>query len=173
MAVTGSSCQTNQAQSGCPPTLNPAFGGPIRVNGKWGQGITAANTGAISYVAQSTCSTVSAPVGPFIAPNAPTGQTSCLNTALAPSYTFGNAPRTAAYNLYGPGNYNLDISLQRSFPLHWEGAKFNFRADMYNVTNHTKFGVASAVVGNAAFGQVTQDASATRKSVQLSGRIEF
>jgi hypothetical protein len=174
LAITGSACQTNPAGSTCAPTLNPNFIGKARVNGKWGQGITAANTGAISYIAASTGSTTVAPSGPFINPVAPTGQTTLLNTAAAPAYTFGNAPRTAPYNIYGPGNYNLDIALVRSFPLHFtEASRFNFRAEMYNVTNHTFFAVASSAVGNASFGQVANNSSATRKSVQLSGRIEF
>jgi hypothetical protein len=93
---------------------------------------------------------------------------------LAPSYTFSNAARTAPYNLYGPGNYDLDVALVRSFPLHLtEASALSFRAEMYNVTNHTKFAVASAVVGNAAFGQVAADPTATRKAVQLTARIEF
>ena len=173
LAITGSSCQTNQAQSTCEPTLNPAFSGNPRINGKWGKGITAANTGAITYIMPSTCSTTSAPTGPFIAPNAPSGQTTCLNTALAPAYTFGNAPRTGAYNLYGPGSFDLDISLQRSFPLHFESSRLNFRADWFNVTNHTQFAVASTQVGNAAFGQVTNNTTAGRKALQLSGRFDF
>jgi hypothetical protein len=135
------------------PTLNPAFSDPARINGKWGQGVnstTYRSTAATSYFIDSTA---------FIA---------------TPAYQFGNAPRTAAYNLYGPGNYNLDIALVRSFPLHLtETSKFDFRAEMYNVTNHTKFAVASTVFGNATFGQVTADTTATRKTVQLSARIEF
>jgi hypothetical protein len=174
LAVTGSACQTNPAQSNCAPTLNPNFAGPIRVNGRWGKGITAANTGAISYIAPSLGSTSVAPTGPFISPTAPSGQTSLLNTALAPAYTFGNAPRTAPYNLYGPGNYQLDIALVRSFPLHLtESARFNFRAEMYNVTNKTFFAVASSVVGNSSFGDVTSNPNYARRAVQLSGRIEF
>ena len=87
---------------------------------------------------------------------------------------FGNAPRTAPYNIYGPGNYDLDIGLNRSFPLHFtEAARFNFRADWYNITNHTWFAVASSIVGNANFGQVAPNATAPRKSVQLSARIDF
>jgi hypothetical protein len=173
LAITGSSCQTNQAQSTCEPTLNPAFGGNARINGKWGKGITAANTSAITYIAPSTCGNGINPTGPFIAPNAPTGQTTCLNTALAPAYTFGNAPRTGAYNLYGPGSFDVDLSLQRSFPLHWESSRLNFRAEWYNVTNHTQFAVASTQVGNTAFGQVTNNTAAARKSIQLTGRFEF
>ena len=174
LAITGSTCQTNPAQSGCPPTLNPSFSGSARINGKWGQGITAANTGAMSYIAPSVCSTTTPPTGPFVSPVAPTGQVSCLNTSYAPAYTFGNSPRTAPYNIYGPGNYNLDLALVRSFPLKFtESAKLNFRAEMYNVTNHTKFAVASTAVGNSSFGQVTNDTTAARRAVQLSGRIEF
>lgn len=173
MAVTGSACQTNPAMITCEPTLNPGFAGNARINGKWGKGITAANTSAISYIVPSVGSTTTAPTGPFIAPVAPTGQVSLLNGPLAPAYTFGNSPRTAPYNLYGPGNYNLDIGLVRSFPLHFEGARLNFRAEMYNVTNHTKFNVASTAVGNSSFGQVTADPAASRKSIQLTARIEF
>ena len=174
LAITGSTCQTNQADSTCNPTTNPNFTGNARINGKWGQGITAANTAAISYIAPSICSTTTSPTGPFINPAAPTGQTSCLNTSYAPSYTFGDAARTAPFNLYGPGNYQLDLALVRSFPLHiTEGAHFDFRAEWYNVTNHTLFAVASAAVGNSSFGQVTANASAPRKSVQLTARISF
>jgi hypothetical protein len=170
LAITGSSCQTNPAESTCNPMLNPSFTGSARVNGKWGQGITAANTSAISYIATSAGNCTSTlPTGPFINP-----VSTCLNSSYAPSYTFGNAPRTAPYGLYGPGNYNLDLALVRSFPLHFtEAARLELRAEWYNVTNHTWFAVASTAVGNASFGEVTSNASATRKSAQLDARINF
>jgi len=174
LAITGSSCQTNPAESTCNANLNPNFAGPVRVNGKWGQGITAANTGAISYIAASG-GTQAAPTGPFIAPSQLAVTTAFPNgSPFAPNYTFPNAARTAPYNLYGPGNYQLDISLVRSFPLHLgESSRLNLRAEMYNVTNHTFFGVASTAVGNASFGDVTTNANYNRRAVQLSGRIEF
>jgi len=197
LAITGSACQTNPADSTCAPTVNPGFIGSARTHGKWGQGITAANTGAITYITPSIGSSIIAPSGPFISPIAPTCTsgvllngtlttngvsctgtgtqgTSLLNTAFAPAYTFGNAARTAPFNLYGPGTYDLDIALVRSFPLHiTESSRFNFRAEMYNVTNHTWFAVSSAQVGNGSFGTVGPNSNATRKAVQLSGRIEF
>jgi Carboxypeptidase regulatory-like domain len=148
LAITGSTCNTNPAQSTCEPALNPAFSGNAHINGKWGHGYQAGQSNAPTYINSSAF-------------------------AVAPAYTFGNSPRTAPYNLYGPGNFNLDLALVRSFPLHWEGVKLNFRAEMYNVSNHTKFNVASTAFGNSSFGQVTTDPTATRKSVQLSGRIEF
>jgi hypothetical protein len=99
---------------------------------------------------------------------------SLLNTPTVPSFTFGNSPRTAPYNLLGPGNYQLDLGLVRSFPLHiTETSKLDFRAEWYNVTNHTLFGVASTAVGNASFGQVTQSSIFNRKAAQFSARIDF
>jgi hypothetical protein len=89
-------------------------------------------------------------------------------------YTFGDSPRTAPYNLTGSGNFQLDLAMVRSFPLHiTPTTKLNFRGEWYNVTNHTQFAVASTVVGNAAFGQVTSNGTANRKAAQFSARIEF
>ena len=174
LSITASSCQTNPAQSCNEANYNPNFSGPVRVNGKWGQGITALNPTAISYIAPSA-GTQAAPTGPFIAPAQLAASTAFPNgSPFAPLYTFANGARTAAYNLYGPGNYNLDMSLIRSFPLHiTEATHLELRADWFNVTNHTWFAVASPQVGNAAFGTVTNNTSATRKSLQLSGRISF
>ena len=121
LAITGSACQTNPAEITCEPTLNPAFSGPVRVQGKWGQGITAANTSAITYIAPSIGSTTITPTGPFIAPAAPTCTAGVLvntngvacpsgsvgatlmGTATVPNYTFGNSPRTAPYGLERAG----------------------------------------------------------------------
>lgn len=189
LAVTGSSCQTNQADSTCNPTLNPNFSGVARQNGKWGKGQTwatynattaattttaAGPTPASTYIVPSAGSQTVAPTGPFINPVAPTGQKSILSTGGGYDYTFGDAARTAPYNLVGPGNYQLDLALVRSFPLHLgESTKLDFRAEWYNVTNHTLFAVASTAVGNANFGQVTQTGNLNRKSAQFSARISF
>jgi len=181
LAITASACQTNpalaQSTSSCAPTLNPNFSGPVRQNGKWGKGTTTVNSLAgtsPSYIVSSVGSTTVAPTGPFISPTVPTGQTTLLNTTTVPAYTFGNAPRTAPYNLYGPGNYQLDLAMVRSFPLHLTSTtRLDFRAEWYNVTNHTQFAVASTVVGNASFGQVTASSVANRKIAQFSARLAF
>ena len=169
LAITGSSCQTNPADVTCEPTLNPAFSGSARQNGKWGNGVNRSTLTQVSYIVPSTGTTPSTLAGPFVNP-----VSTVLNTTAAPSYTFGNSPRTAPYNLLGPGNYQLDLALVRSFPLHFmESAHLDFRAEMYNVTNHTLFGVASTAVGNASFGQVTSNGLANRKAAQFSARISF
>ena len=65
-----------------------------------------------------------------------------LNTAAfaqsAPNVQ-GNTGRNA---FSGPGFYNVDISLSRSFPLRWlgEGGRLMFRADAFNFLNHANLG---------------------------------
>ncbi len=169
LAITGSSCQTNPADVTCEPTLNPNFAGPAKTNSRWGAGVNRSTYTSVSFIVPSTGTTPSTLSGPFVNP-----VSTVLNTTAAPSYTFGNSSRTAPYNLLGPGNFQLDLALVRSFPLHFtESAKLDFRAEMYNVTNHTLFAVASTAVGNASFGQVTQTSLPNRKAAQFTARISF
>ena len=159
LAITSVTCGTNPAQtafsstSTCMPTYNSSFAGPARINGKWGNGVTRTNF------------------------NAPSGAPLFINNSAfvaTPNFIFGNTARTAPYNIYGPGNYNLDISLRRSFALHLgESSRLSLQADLYNVTNHTQFTVASAVFGNSSFGQVSGTQANTWRRAQLSGRIDF
>jgi hypothetical protein len=158
LAITSSLCGTNPAETvfsspagACMPTYNPNFSlnGPAHINGKWGSGVVAGSLTAKTFIDSSA----------FIA---------------TPQYVFGNTPRTAPYNLTGPGNYQLDLALVRSVPLHLtEGSKLNFRAELYNATNKTFFAVASSVYGNAAFGTVTTSPNYARRAAQFSARVEF
>ncbi|MGB6973903.1 MAG: TonB-dependent receptor [Terracidiphilus sp.] len=168
LPLTESSSQTNPAQVNNEPIMNPSFTGPVRVNGKWGHGTSGdpRSPSAPSYIAPSTGTTAATAAGPFMNP-----VSGVLSTY---AYQFSDAPRTAPYNLYGPGNYQLDLALVRSFPLHFtEAAKLNIRAEWYNVTNRSQFGIASLAVGNGSFGEVSQSSSYTRKAAQFSARIVF
>jgi hypothetical protein len=158
LAITGSSCQTNPAQSTCEPTLNPSFSGSARLTKNW--------SGFGPNIFASAGSATVAPTGPFITPT-------LANTAYMPAYTFGNAPRTAAWGLTGPGLFAMDISLRRSFPLYFtEGARLSLQADLYNVTNFVQFGSVGTTVGSSNFGLTSAQANNPRQA-QLSGRIEF
>jgi hypothetical protein len=150
LVITQSSASTNPASAGfAPPSYNPNFSGPARVNGRWGKGVTTGTAGSVSFIDSNA----------FVA---------------TPDYKFGNISRTAPYNIYSPGNYQVDLSLARSFPLHLtEASKFEFRAQWYNVTNHTQFAVASAAWGASSFGQVSTNTSANRKAAQFTARISF
>lgn len=96
------------------PDLNPTFQGPARQNGGWGHGITAANLGAISYINSAAFTPAS-------------------------NFTVGDAPRAAPYNLFGPGVYDIDGSIRRTFPIH-EEVSFLFQAEVFNLTNTVQFG---------------------------------
>lgn len=157
LPIIAASCGTNPAQGTCMPTYNPAFSGPARINGKWGSGVTRTNykdTGSNAHR--------------FIDPNA---------FVTTPSYTFGNTSRTAPYGIFGPGSYNLDFSLRRSFALHLgESSRLDLQADLYNVTNHTQFTVATKTWSNTSttsFGQVAGTQANQSRQAQLSARIEF
>ena len=153
LAIVASSKQTNPAESGNVANLNPAFTGNPRTTKHW-SGL------GPNIVASTDCTS-----GPFVAPT---------STCLGPlSYTFGNSPRTAPYGLTGPGNFTIDISLRRAFPLHFtEAARLSVQADLYNVTNFVQFGGINVTVGNNAFGTPTTQANNPRQA-QLSARIEF
>lgn len=165
LALTASAGQTNPAAAVIQPMLNPNFTGSARVNGRWGSGSTYGNLK--SYITPSTCTSTTTASGPFIAPT-----TACLNTALAPAYTFGNAPRTQPLGLTGPGFFGLDLSLRRTFNLHAYNSKLSLEADLFNVTNYVQFGGIGVTLGSATFGVPASQLNNSR-AAQLSGRFEF
>ena len=62
-----------------------------------------------------------------------------------PAYgTFGNLGRNT---LVGPGFSNVDLSISKEFPLHWEGVKIEIRADAYDLFNHINYNNPDANVG--------------------------
>jgi hypothetical protein len=148
-------CGTNPSQGTCLPTYNPAFTGPARINGSWGKGVTALDVSKR-----------------FIDPTAFMTSTS---TATAPMYA--NAARTAPYKIFGPGNYQLDLSLRRVIGI-TDRVRFTIDAELYNVTNHTQFAINTTtttyngIASPGTFGQVVGQANNPRQA-QFSGKLEF
>ena len=88
---------------------------------------------------------------------------------------FGNAPRDV---FRGPGINNSDFTLFKNFPIR-EKARLQFRAEMYNVFNHTqwsgvdnnaRFDAAGNQV-NGQFGQITS--ARLERQLQFALRFEF
>lgn len=79
-----------------------------------------------------------------------------FNTAdivAPPNGVFGSLGRGA---LSGPGRQNWDMTLIKKFGLGFrEGANLEFRADAFNVFNHTQFAAVGSTFGQSTFGQVT------------------
>ena len=56
---------------------------------------------------------------------------------------------------YGPGLVNFDLSAQKNFPLITERVKLQFRADLFNLFNHTNFANPTSTYTSSSFGQIT------------------
>jgi hypothetical protein len=73
---------------------------------------------------------------------------------IANQFWFGNSNQTAG-DMRGPGRWNLDFSLRRSFSLH-ERVKLQLSAEATNVLNHTEYsGNFSGGLGNTVLGGAT------------------
>jgi len=95
--------------------------------------------------------------------------TSCF-TAPADG-ELGNAPRTP---VSGPGFANTDFSLIKHFPLGFrEGARLDFRAEVFNLFNHPQFGLPGADFNSpATFGVVNTTVNNPRL-IQFALKLAF
>ena len=160
----------NVGQGTCMPDMNANFRGNVRINGKWGQGITAATLGSVKYLTGVLPATSGA------GSDSPVCASSTGPFCNSGNYMIGDAPRFP-YNLRGPDNYRLSGSLRRSIPFN-ERVRFIFGVDGANLTNHTTFGnnagnnQINVNVNNASFGTLNF-ASGDPRSFQFSGRLQF
>jgi hypothetical protein len=82
--------------------------------------------------------------------------------------TFGSAPRNLLRN---PVYFNLDMGLQRNFPIK-ERMRFQFRAEAFNLPNNVHFNQPGSNVSSATtFGRIT--GAGDPRILQLVGRFEF
>jgi len=79
-----------------------------------------------------------------------------FNTAdlvAPPNGVFGSLGRNS---IIGPGRQNWDMTLIKKFGLGFrEGANLEFRADAFNVFNHTQFDTVGQTFGQSTLGEVT------------------
>ena len=95
-----------------------------------------------------------------------------------PVGSFGNLGRDA---FRGPGVFNMDLSMFKSFPLPREGWNLQLRFEAFNVFNvqnwdtpTTQNSDSGLTLGNAAFGRITGLASGTNpREIQLGLRFVF
>jgi hypothetical protein len=89
---------------------------------------------------------------------------------LAPANgTWGDLGRYAAN---GPGNYEIDTSLQKRFRLR-ERLALNFRAAAYNLFNHPQYANPSGNFSSANFGRITGILNSGAVGTGAPRRIEF
>jgi hypothetical protein len=150
---------TTPLQGQCMPDASPGFSGSAHVNGSYGSGPggrTSANLGKVSYF---NTAAFQKPVN--------INQTS----GVALLNLIGNVPRTGAFNLRDPSQWNIDSSLHRSIPIHREMA-FVLEVDAFNMLNHTLFSNPNGTYGSGAFGTIS-GASNKPRSFELAGHFTF
>lgn len=74
-------------------------------------------------------------------------------------FTFGNEGRNVLRN---PVSRNLDLSLVRDFPV-TERARFELRADAFNLTNYVVFAAPQDTLGNPNFGIISSQYNTPRE----------
>ncbi len=165
IAVTwsGATGSTYVGQGTAMPDINPNSSSALqrnaRINGSYGSGPNGtqfANLKAVQYI----------DVNAFSTPES-------ASTTSTAQYLIGNAPRTRPLNLVNPGTQDLDASLRRTFPLHWENMSFVFEADCLNVSNKNTFAGpnASWSHGSTSFGTI--GSASGNRDWQFAGHINF
>lgn len=81
---------------------------------------------------------------------------------------FGNAPRNA---VRGPGFWQTDLGLHKQFRLFSEHRFLEFRAEAFNLFNHTNFGAPNSNVSSTAFGTITSAFPA--RELQFAVKLYF
>ncbi|MGA2569354.1 MAG: TonB-dependent receptor [Terracidiphilus sp.] len=177
MAVTWSGCtgSTYPGQGQCMPDLNTLSedfaNHTARINGNYGtssSGTTACNLGIAPI--GSKCTAIQ-----YVDANAFTTPQN-ISTGTSAQYLIGNAPRTKALHLSNPGTQDLDASVRRTFPLHFEHAEFVFEADCINVWNKVTFNSPSSSwsSGSTSFGTISGVSSNPGpRDWQFAGHINF
>ena len=149
---------------GCHPSFTPGYSGKLRTNGGFGKGLNALSSATTSFLDASA----------FFVPNV--------------TYQLGNVPATGGYTVIGPGNWDIDGSIRRTFKIH-DNLAFVFGADVANLTNHFNWSSPNTTInkvvngtgpgGNAigtntgsAFGTVGNSGTRPR-DWQFTGRLQF
>lgn len=84
-----------------------------------------------------------------------------------PPFTYGNTPRTLAFDLRNPSYFNQDLSVRRDFPI----ARMKLGLGV-NVFNTVVFGGIQTNITNANFGRVSSQANTPRVG-QIKVRLVF
>jgi hypothetical protein len=178
----GCAAATNGLQGTCMPDYTPGFNKKnARINGRWGRGsgTNATSLGQISYLNPEAFQC------PDSNPNNIT--TTCGTSGINATWKIGNVARSAPDGLTGPGWWDIDMGIRRTFMVRETPTlhlSFEFEADVSNATNSTFFNLASpswnppsnSVTGVTLTSYGTmggQNQSVSPRDWQFDGRFRF
>lgn len=132
---------------GCNPSFMPGYSKNIRINGGYGRGIN----------------NLTAPTTPFLDASA----------FFVPNNTYqvGNVPATGGFNVFGPGYWEVDGGLSRTFKIR-EDLSFVFAAQVENLTNHFSFNLPTKG-SNTTINQVVKGAGPNGNGVGTNTKSNF
>jgi hypothetical protein len=171
----GGGCTTNAVagQGTCMPDYVPGFNkNQARINGRWGRGpgANAGNLNSIPYLNNNA----------FECPDSsPQSITYTCGGTPEPNTTFklGNVARSAPDGLTGPGWWDIQLGLRRTFNVRETATlhlTFQVEADVDNATNSTFFNLSSANWDSSTYGLVSgQNKSIQPRDWQFAGRFRF
>jgi hypothetical protein len=84
----------------------------------------------------------------------PKKQQQWFNTSAFAAPAYGYFGTAAPGSIPGPRVVDFDMALYKDFHVH-EQYMFEFRAEAFNIFNHTNFGSVQTAVGAGNYGQVT------------------
>jgi hypothetical protein len=143
LGAIGAACNLPSAGT-CYADFNPSFTGAVRINGQYGDG-DVLGTNPPTYIDRTA----------FQSPAA---------------FTYGNSPRTLAFDLRNPSAFNQDLSVRRDFRI--SRMKLGLGVEVFNVFNTVVFGGIQTNITNANFGRVSSQANTPRVG-QIKVRLEF
>ena len=99
------------------------------------------------------------------------------SAGCAPVGRVGSSPRNG---YYGPGLISFDMTAGKTFPIR-ERLKIEYRADFFNLLNHTNFGVTSGnrSMNSGQFGQLSSSSrfnggdTGGARVIQMTARLRF
>lgn len=94
--------------------------------------------------------------------------TTTPSLVLPTTYPWGNVSRNSERS---NAFYQSDLGVHKAFPLGFESAVFDFRAEAFNVLNKVNYASPNSTFNNTAFGTITTAYPA--RQLQLAGKIIF
>ena len=86
---------------------------------------------------------------------------------FAPLYTYGNSETRT---IILPGQFNVDFNIKKAFKF-TEAVRLEFRAEFFNILNHTNLGIPGNTLGSPNFGVIASSEPA--RVSQMSLKIVF
>jgi hypothetical protein len=93
-----------------------------------------------------------------------------FNTSAFTTNAIGTIGTGRRNQLIGPGSWNVDYSIFKSFPIH-ERHEIQLRGEFFNLFNHTRLSNPNSTVTSSLFGQITS--AGDPRIVQLALKFRF